>query len=166
MTPYIAVLLGGVIALLSWHISRLQTRIDQLTDRLVARSDDALVREERIRASSSETGEKLLTAVSDAVTKQVSVLQESVKVAWTPQPPPQTGQQGLLPEKVRELYTKYNLPVPGSGLSEHDIGEDPTDQFLHERHEATHTPAVMLPGSDDPLDSDEPFGVPGLKSMV
>ena len=165
MNPFFAVLLVVPFALLAWHIHRLQARIDQLTDRLIARSDDASVRESRIRAEASETSSILLEVVSDAVERQVSVLQESVKVAWTPQPPPQTQIGQVLPQGVEQIMQKYGFPVT-QGVVEHDMGTDPTDEYLHEEYTATHQGTAMLPPSGDPLDSDEPFGVPGLKVIV
>lgn len=166
MYPVIASLVC-VIVLLIATIHRLLNRIDQLTARLIARRDDRLheqmitVNEER-RLTNESIGnlvDKVTQSVSNAVSTQSAVLQESVKVAWQPQPPPQTVPK----EVVDRLRVKYNLPMV-DGVVENDYGKDPTDDFLHEQFAATHQGSVMMPTEGE--DSDEPFGVPGLKAVI
>lgn len=148
-----------VAALLSGLIVFQQRRITDLTDALV----DAAERREQAAANavnaymrqSPETVAKTLEAVSHAVEQQVAAMSEAVKVAWAPSPPPLTPLQG----RVEQIMEKYNMPVI-QDIIDHDMGKDPTDEYLFDGPIAHRSDTAMIDGSSE---DSNPTGIPGFE---
>lgn len=158
----IAALIGVITYLINQN-NRLAARCDALTGDLVQAGKDALSSANSMARKQPDVMERLLDSLSKATDRQATTLMEAVKTAWAPAPHPvdaaPTGP--LTREQVMAITRKYGLPVPEAGLPEDDNITDPTDAFMPDPQAVRMD--VRMEGEDS-LDSDEPFGIAGLKA--
>jgi hypothetical protein len=128
---------------------------------------------------------EMMQLVTEGVERQMKLMQESMRVAWSPTPAP-TAAPGLpvtgnpavdailakyqslgLNLGVTPANSQYNLPTPVM-MGNHDFMTDPTDSILpSDSGLPTHMGAAMIPMVQDEggLDSlSNPTGIPGFKA--
>jgi len=167
----VAAVIGVVVlfVLMLLQIRDLQSRVDALWLRVVEQVAISSDRERSAIQAANSLAQEMAQSVTAGIKQQAEMMQQSIKVAWNPQPAETTPRVGN--PAVDKIMAKYgfaggsqgfNLPVP-EGVQEHDFGKDPTDDFLMETDGAAHMGAAMLPGGDLDLAAN-PTGIPGFQA--